>query len=52
MSKTELTKNIEKALWESTSKMGVYGCFEVKLGYPKTQRFLTGREEFVDYMTY
>ena len=52
MAKTELTKNVEKALWESTSKMGVYGCFEVKIGHPKARRFLTEKEEFVDYMTY
>lgn len=52
MAKTEITKQIEEALWKNTSKMGTYGCFEVKIGYPKTQRFLTGREEFVDYMTY
>ena len=51
MAKTDLTKKVEKALWEATRDTA-YGCFEVKVGFPKTQELLTGREEFVDYMTF
>lgn len=51
MTKTDLTKKVEKALWEATRDTA-YGCFEVKVGFPKTQELLTGREEFVDYMTF
>ena len=32
------------AIWNTTHKMGVYGCFEVTIGY-------NGKER-VDYMTY
>ena len=49
MAKTDLTKKVEKALWEATHEK-VHGCFEVKIGLPKTQAMLTGNEEFVDYM--
>lgn len=51
MAKTDLTKKVEKALWEATHEK-VHGCFEVKIGLPKTQAMLTGNEEFVDYMTF
>ena len=42
--KTKLTKDLELAIWNTTHKMGVYGCFEVTIGY-------NGKER-VDYMTY
>ena len=44
MAKTQLTIDIEKALWNYTSKMGVFGCFEVTIGWYGKER--------VDYMTY
>lgn len=51
MVKTDLTKKVERALWEETHEK-VHGCFEVKIGLPKTQAMLTGNEEFVDYITF
>ena len=51
MAKTDLTKKVEKALWEATHEK-VHGCFEVKIGLPKTQAMLTGNEEFVDVMKF
>jgi hypothetical protein len=42
--KTEETKNLEKAIWQATNKQGVFGCFEVTIGW-------FGKER-VDYMTY
>lgn len=44
MAKTELTKKMEKELWCFTHKMGVFGAFEVTVGW-------CGKER-VDYMTY
>ena len=44
MAKTDLTLSLEKSLWESTSKLGVFGCFEVTIGF--------GGNERVDYLTY
>lgn len=44
MSKTELTKSLEKSIWNATNKMGTFGCFEVTIGW-------FGKER-VDYMTY
>lgn len=42
--KTEETKRLEMAIWKATNKHGVFGCFEVTIGW-------RGRER-VDYMTY
>lgn len=44
MAKTQLTIDIEKELWSTTKKLGVFGCFEVTIGF--------GGSERVDYMTY
>ena len=44
MSKTKLTKILEKELWRATRKLGTFGCFEVTIGW-------FGKER-VDYMTY
>ena len=44
MSKTEVTKQLEDCIYKSTQKMGVFGCFEVTIGF--------GGRERVDYMTY
>ena len=44
MSKTELTKQLEIALWRTTRKQGTFGCHEVTIGF-------FGKER-VDYMTY
>ena len=49
--KTELTKKIEHLIFKDTNKLGVSGCREVKIGTHKTKSFLTGEQEFVDYMT-
>lgn len=42
--KTELTVDLEKIIWNETHKKGVFGCFEVTIGW--------AGEERVDYMTY
>ena len=42
--KTEETKRLEKAIWKGTNRQGVFGCFEVTIGW-------FGKER-VDYMTY
>lgn len=44
MAKTELTKELEKAIYKATIKIGVFGCFEVTIGFQGNER--------VDYMTY
>lgn len=44
MSKTDLTRQAEKCLWAYTNKMGVFGCFEVTIGWFGDER--------VDYITY
>ena len=49
--KTELTKKIEYLIFKDTNKLGVSGGREVKIGTHKTKSFLTGKQEFVDYMT-
>ena len=41
---TELTKKLKNAIWESTVKQGVFGCFEVTIGWYGKER--------VDYITY
>lgn len=49
--KSSLTKKIEYLIFKYADKIGVSGCREVKMGTLKTREFLTGEEEFVDYMT-
>lgn len=44
ISKTELTKNLEKQIWNATNKLGIFGCFEVTIGFHGQER--------VDYLTY
>jgi hypothetical protein len=42
--KTEATIQLERQIWKETHKQGVFGCFEVTIGW-------FGKER-VDYMTY
>ncbi|MDA8223474.1 MAG: hypothetical protein M0Z35_17630 [Desulfitobacterium hafniense] len=44
IAKTELTKELERKIWGTTNKKGVFGCFEVTVGWFGNER--------VDYMTY
>lgn len=44
IAKTELTIHLEREIWEATRKQGVFGCFEVTIGW-------FGKER-VDYITY
>lgn len=44
MAKTEQTIEMERAIFKATSKMGVFGCFEVTIGWYGKER--------VDYLTY
>lgn len=44
ISKTELTLELEKSLYFKTSKQGVFGCFEMTIGFYGNER--------VDYITY
>lgn len=44
MAKTEKTKQIEKVLWKENHKMGLFGCFEVTIGWYG--------QEIVDFITY
>jgi hypothetical protein len=44
IAKTELTIELEKKIWEETNKQGIFGCFEVTIGWYGNER--------VDYMTY
>ena len=44
MTKTDLTISLERDIWGATKKQGVFGCFEVTIGW--------FGEERVDYMTY
>lgn len=44
MSKTDKTLDLERRLWFATNKTGVFGCFEVTIGF--------GGRERVDYLTY
>lgn len=44
MGKTEETLQLEKSIFRATKKTGVFGCFEVTIGF-------FGKER-VDYMTY
>lgn len=49
--KIKLTKKIEYLIFKDTTKLGVSGCREVKIRTYKTKSLLTGKQEFVDYMT-
>ncbi|HGF8211444.1 TPA: hypothetical protein QFD67_002213 [Enterococcus faecium] len=42
--KKDLTRQAEKCLWCETNRMGVFGCFEVTIGWLGNER--------VDYITY
>lgn len=44
ISKSEKTIELEKEIWKTTNKQGVFGCFEVTIGW-------FGKER-VDYITY
>jgi hypothetical protein len=44
MAKTDLTLKLEREIWSTTRKMGVFGCFEVTIGWFGNER--------VDYLTY
>lgn len=44
LAKTDKTLEMERAIFKATSKMGVFGCFEVTIGW-------FGKER-VDYMTF
>jgi len=44
MAKSNLTLELEREIWEATRKQGVFGCFEVTMGW-------WGKER-VDYITY
>ena len=44
IAKTEKTIQLEKSLYKETKKLGVFGCFEVTIGFNGNER--------VDYMTY
>lgn len=42
--KTQETKCLEMTIWNATKKPGLYGCFEVTIGF--------GGKERIDFMTY
>lgn len=44
MSKTELTRQVESALWMHNNEQGTFGCFEVTIGW--------FGKEIVDFITY
>lgn len=44
MAKTEQTLQLEREIWRATCKQGVFGCFEVTIGWFGNER--------VDYITY
>lgn len=44
ISKSEKTIELEKEIWKTTNKLGVFGCFEVTIGWFGNER--------VDYITY
>lgn len=44
MAKSELTIQLERDIWKATNKQGVFGCFEVTIGWFGCER--------VDYITY
>ena len=44
MAKSDITIKLERSIWSATHKQGVFGCFEVTIGWFGDER--------VDYMTY
>lgn len=44
IAKSELTIQLERDIWSATAKQGLFGCFEVTIGWFGNQR--------VDYLTY
>lgn len=44
IAKTDITKTLERQIWKATAKQGVFGCFEVTIGWWGKQR--------VDYLTF
>lgn len=44
MAKTDLTVELERNIWSATNKQGVFGCYEVTIGWFGDER--------VDYITY
>lgn len=44
MAETELTLTLKREIWEATVRQGVFGCFEVTIGWFGSER--------VDFMTY
>jgi hypothetical protein len=44
MAETELTKALKTSIWNATKKQGVFGCYEVTIGWFGSER--------VDYLTY
>jgi len=44
IAKTELTIKLEREIWRATVRQGVFGCFEVTIGWFGSER--------VDYITY
>ncbi|WP_255301141.1 hypothetical protein [Bacillus sp. Marseille-P3800] len=44
MSKTQATKDLEKQIYSATKKQGIFGCYEVTIGWFGSER--------VDYITY
>lgn len=44
MAKSEMTKKLEREIWKATNKTGVFGCFEVTIGFNGNER--------VDFLTY
>ena len=44
MAKTDLTLELERKIWRATVKQGVFGCFEVTIGWFGNER--------VDFLTY
>lgn len=45
MSKSDITKQLERSIKSATSKMGTFGCFEVTVNN-------NGNDERIDYLTY
>lgn len=44
IAKTKMTIELEREIWEATHKQGLFGCFEVTIGWFGNER--------VDYLTY
>lgn len=49
--KTDMTKQIEHALWVKNRKMGTFGCFEVSIGFNDSYRGAVERVDFITYNT-